>query len=50
VRGAAVWSLSQLLPAGEFEGLARTRAGHESEASVCEEWSAASAAPDHSAA
>jgi epoxyqueuosine reductase len=50
VRGAAVWALSRLMPARAFEGLARTRAAHESEASVCEEWSAASAAPGHSAA
>ncbi|MBN9006207.1 MAG: tRNA epoxyqueuosine(34) reductase QueG [Rhizobiales bacterium] len=38
VRGAAVWTLSQLLPREEFEFLAADKAATESDASVQEEW------------
>ena len=41
VRGAAVWALSQLLPADEFSALAS--AMHESDDSVRQEWGAAKA-------
>ncbi|MER2535318.1 MAG: tRNA epoxyqueuosine(34) reductase QueG [Rhizobiaceae bacterium] len=42
VRGAAVWALSRLLPAGDVAGLAASRVQGEEDASVREEWLAAS--------
>ncbi len=41
VRGAAVWALSRLLPAGQFAALAQ--AVHEKDDSVRQEWRAATA-------
>jgi epoxyqueuosine reductase len=38
VRGAAVWALAQLLPAGDFAALRATRAAQESDGSVQAEW------------
>jgi epoxyqueuosine reductase len=43
VRGAAVWALSQLLPAEDFAALARSVRARESDAHVIEEWEAAAA-------
>ncbi|NWG24920.1 MAG: tRNA epoxyqueuosine(34) reductase QueG [Pseudorhodoplanes sp.] len=50
VRGAAVWALSRLLPAGDFAVLERWHAKREGDPLVRDEWRAASAAPGHSAA
>jgi epoxyqueuosine reductase len=41
VRGAAVWALSRLLPAGDFSALRHARAASESDPTVREEWRAA---------
>ncbi|MBL8556980.1 MAG: tRNA epoxyqueuosine(34) reductase QueG [Phenylobacterium sp.] len=38
VRGAAVWALSRLLPAGAFEALRNTRCRNERDAGVLGEW------------
>ncbi len=38
VRGAAVWALSQLLPAGRFRELSQSRAAAETDPDVCREW------------
>jgi epoxyqueuosine reductase len=41
VRGAAIWALSQLLPANRFEALARNKAAQEPDATVRAEWTRA---------
>ncbi|NBN64908.1 tRNA epoxyqueuosine(34) reductase QueG [Pannonibacter tanglangensis] len=45
VRGAAVWALGRLLPAGDLAALGAARAGGETDADVLAEWAAALGQP-----
>jgi epoxyqueuosine reductase len=40
VRGAAVWALGRLVPKDRFVAVAATRAAHEADAAVADEWAA----------